>query len=50
MDKTMAYACKNIDSEIRLKSSSGGVFYALADNSIWGSIQRKMGSSSFLLL
>ncbi|WP_270496558.1 Coenzyme F420 hydrogenase/dehydrogenase, beta subunit C-terminal domain [Eisenbergiella porci] len=34
MDKTMAYACKNIDSEIRLKSSSGGVFYALADNVI----------------
>ena len=34
MDKTIVYACKNIDYEIRRRSSSGGAFYALAHNVI----------------
>lgn len=30
MDRPAAYACKNKNRELRLRSSSGGVFYALA--------------------
>lgn len=34
-DETLAYAVKNKDDSVRMKSSSGGIFFALAMEMIW---------------